>query len=376
MWFRQILVVISSVLLTIFSVTAQVAPPEVPVKSSVLMDAQTGQILASKEMDQQLPPASITKLMTAYVTFDALKSGKIALTDMVPVSQEAYSQTGSRMFIEINTQVSVDDLIQGMIVQSGNDACVALAQYIGGSVEGFVQMMNADAKKLGLTHTHYTNVTGMPDDQHYSSAHDIAVLARAIIREFPEYYHYYSQKEFTWNKITQPNRNRLLWKNANVDGLKTGHTQAAGYCLAASEKRGDIRLITVVLGADVENDRYTASQALLNYGFSQFKKVTPIKAGQILTQAEVFKGENDQVDVAVAEDVTLVLPVAVLGQIKASVTLDKVVAPLNKGDRIGQVSVTDGQKTYATVDAVVAEDVPSGGVFTRGWDGLKLWWDE
>lgn len=376
MWFRQILVIISSVLLAVFSISAQVAPPEVPVKSSVLMDAQTGQILASKEMDVQLPPASITKLMTAYVTFDALKSGKIALTDMVPVSQEAYSQTGSRMFIEINTQVSVDDLIQGMIVQSGNDACVALAQYIGGSVDSFVQMMNAEAKKLGLTHTHYTNVTGMPDDQHYSTARDIALLSRAIIQQFPEYYHYYSQKEFTWNKITQPNRNRLLWKNANVDGLKTGHTQAAGYCLAASEKRGEIRLISVVLGAEKEADRYSASQALLNYGFAQFKQVTPIKAGQVLTQAEVFKGENDQVDVAVAKDVTLVLPVAALGKVKASVTLDKVVAPLNKGDKIGVVRVTDGQKTYATVDAVVAEDVPSGGVFTRGWDGLKLWWDE
>ncbi len=376
MWFRQILVIISSVLLAVFSISAQVAPPEVPVKSSVLMDAQTGQILASKEMDVQLPPASITKLMTAYVTFDALKSGKIALTDMVPVSQEAYSQTGSRMFIEINTQVSVDDLIQGMIVQSGNDACVALAQYIGGSVDSFVQMMNAEAKKLGLTHTHYTNVTGMPDDQHYSTARDIALLSRAIIQQFPEYYHYYSQKEFTWNKITQPNRNRLLWKNANVDGLKTGHTQAAGYCLAASEKRGEIRLISVVLGAEKEADRYSASQALLNYGFAQFKQVTPIKAGQVLTQAEVFKGENDQVDVAVAKDVTLVLPVTALGKVKASVTLDKVVAPLNKGDKIGVVRVTDGQKTYATVDAVVAEDVPSGGVFTRGWDGLKLWWDE
>ena len=224
------------------------APPDVPVKSHVLIDAASGQVLAAKNPDLALPPASITKLMTAYIVFDALKQGKITLEDPVPISQNAYSQKGSRMFVEVNSRVSVHDLLQGLIVQSGNDAGVALAEYVGGSVEGFVVMMNDTAQRLALHNTRYLDPVGLGGDGHYSTASDIARLSQHLINDFPEYYHYYKQKAFTWNKITQPNRNRLLFSNAQVDGLKTGHTAAAGYCLASSEKRGDMRLIAVVLG--------------------------------------------------------------------------------------------------------------------------------
>ncbi|SUO94135.1 D-alanyl-D-alanine carboxypeptidase family protein [Suttonella ornithocola] len=354
-------------------VWAQATPNEL-VKSYVLMDAESGQILDALNPNEELPPASITKLMTAYVVFDALKNGKIQLTDKVPVSERAYRQEGSRMFIEIRSQVPVEDLIRGMIIQSGNDASIALAEYVGGSVENFVEIMNADAKKLGMDHTHYKNPTGLPTEGHYSTAHDIATLSRAIITQFPEYYRYYSEKSFRWNKITQPNRNRLLFSNANVDGLKTGHTEAAGYCLAASEKRGDIRLITAVLGAKKEADRFQASQVLLNIGFAQFTQVSPLKANQVLMQATVYKGEEKTVDVIPAHAVSLMMPKNA-PTLKANVNLDTLIAPIKKGDTVGTITLTDGTKTYTTLPAIAAKNVPEGGFFRRSWDGLKLWWE-
>ncbi|TGA64544.1 D-alanyl-D-alanine carboxypeptidase family protein [Dichelobacter nodosus] len=362
-----------TVFLLFFGVRAEVPPPDLPVKSYLLMDAQSGQILAERAADERLPPASITKLMTAYVTFNALKTGKIHLTDLVTISANARAQNGSRMFVEVNSQVSVNDLLQGMIVQSGNDASVALAEYIGGTVAGFVHMMNATAKQLGLQKTHYQNPTGMPDEQHFSTAHDIARLAQALIRDFPEFYHFYQQKEFTWNNIKQPNRNRLLWRNQNVDGLKTGYTDAAGYCLAASEKRGDWRLIGVVLGAEKEAQRYDAAENLLNFGFANYTQVTALRAEQVLLRGKVYKGLEAEVPIVAERTVHLLLPVTTQNAISAHVALDTLIAPIAKGQKVGTITVTDGSKSYATVPALAGKDIAAAGFFKRLKDSFTLW---
>lgn len=373
-WLKAIFI---SVFMINIQVFAQIAPPELPVKSYILLDATTGQVLAEKNANQPLPPASITKLMTAYVVFNALKTGQIHLDDIVTISNNAYTQSGSRMFLEPNSKVSVNDLITGMIVQSGNDASVALAEYIGGSVGGFVQIMNQDAQKLGLKNTHYMNVTGLPIDEHYSTANDIAILARAIIQQFPEYYHYYSQKEFTWNKIKQSNRNRLLWRNPNVDGMKTGHTDAAGYCLTASEKRDNMRLITVVLGAEKEAERYDAAQALLNYGFAQFSSITALTAMQNLGTTKVYKGEQENVGFTSPQTVTFLVPNIDRDKVQAVVKLNApLIAPIAKGQTIGTITINIAGKPYQNIPAVAAENIPEAGFFSRTWDGIKLWWNE
>lgn len=353
-----------------FSVAQQ--SPELPVKSYILTDAQSGQILAEQNANEHLSPASITKLMTGYLTFEALKSGKIKLDTLVNVSRNAYQQEGSRMFIEINSQVPVNELLQGLIVQSGNDAAVALAEYLGGSVAGFTDMMNKKAAELGMKDTHYMNPTGLPDPQHYSSAHDIALLARQIIKDFPQYYHYYGQKSFTYNKIKQSNRNRLLWRNANIDGLKTGHTSDAGYCLTSSEKRGGLRLIGVVLGAAKENERYDASQALFNYGFARFEDVEVLKSNQILTTVPVFKGVQNEIQIEPQHAVHLLLPKEDKDKVTAGLDLPRVIAPVEKGQVLGKITVKVGNKVYTTLPAVAAESVAEAGFFKRGWHSLKL----
>lgn len=358
------------------TLTLAQATPDTLVRNYILIDATSGQVLEAKAADVETPPASITKLMTAYVVFGALKDGRIHLEDSVTVSKNARAQEGSRMFLEVNTQATVNEMLQGLIVQSGNDAAVALAEYVGGSVDNFTKLMNDAAQKLNMTHSHFMNPTGLPMDGHFMSAKDIATLARAIITEYPQYYHYYSQKEFRWNKITQKNRNRLLFTNTNVDGLKTGHTDAAGYCLTASEKRGDLRLITVVLGAEKEAHRYEATQALLNQGFAQFVEITPLQAGQTLVSTPVYKGSGNSVNVVAGQTAKVVIPVAQKEKIKANVQLDTVVvAPITKGQKLGTITITDGTKTYATIEAVAANDVAQGGFFKRVWDGLKLWWN-
>ena len=345
------------------------------VKSYAVIDVDSGELILAQEEDKILPPASITKLMTAYVVFTKLKEGKIKLTDMVPVSKNAYKQQGSRMFIEINSEVSVENLLRGLVIQSGNDAAVALAEYVSGTVEDFTVEMNSTAAKLGLINTHYTDATGLSSENHYSSAKDIALLARAIINDFPEYYHYYSEKEFTWNKINQKNRNRLLWRNSRVDGLKTGHTKQAGYCLAASEKRDGLRLISAVLGAEKEADRYEASQALLNEGFAQYVSITPISANQILSTAELFKGKEKTVEVMAQNEVKINIFQPQAKNISAKLLLDEpLIAPLKKGDKVGVIKVVNGAKILAQINAVAANDAPKGGLFKRMSDGIKLWW--
>ena len=372
MFFRKALLLFAAFLFIGLSPAIQALSLQLPVKSYILIDARSATVLAEKEADLELAPASITKLMTAYLVFSTLKSGTIHLDDKVTISRNAYEQIGSRMFVEIRSRVPVGDLIKGIIVQSGNDASVALAEYIGGSEEGFVQMMNAAAKKLGMTHTHYMNATGLPQDDHYTSARDIARLARAIIREFPEYYPYYRQKEFTWNKITQRNRNKLLWRDPRIDGMKTGHTEAAGYCLSASEKRGDLRLISVVLGAAREGERYDATQALLQYGFARFKEVDALQSERMLAKARVYKGVADEVEVRPKKAVRVLIPVDA-DDLQASFTLTTLVAPVRAGQTVGTITVKAGDKVYATVPAVAAADVARGGLFKRIRDGLSLW---
>jgi D-alanyl-D-alanine carboxypeptidase (penicillin-binding protein 5/6) len=274
-------------------------PPATGAKAYILQDYDSQRIVAEKDSDQSIEPASITKLMTAYAVFMELKSGNISLEDSVTISEKAWRTPGSRMFIEVGKQVSVEDLLKGMIIQSGNDATVALAEYIAGSEDTFAALMNRHAEELGLTGSHFMNSTGLPDAEHYMSARDIALLAGQLIREFPEYYQWYSQKEFTFNDITQYNRNKLLWRDASVDGVKTGHTDSAGYCLVTSAKQGDMRLISVVLGTDSENARADASQALLNYGFRFFETHKLYDGGNQLATSRIWKGETESVSLGI-----------------------------------------------------------------------------
>jgi D-alanyl-D-alanine carboxypeptidase (penicillin-binding protein 5/6) len=314
--------------------------------------------------------------MTAFGVFRALKEGRIKTTDMVTISENAWKQEGSRMFIEVGKQVSVENLILGMIVQSGNDATVALAEHVGGTEATFVQMMNTYAKQLGMTGSHFTNSAGMPDPEHYMTARDIAVLSSAMIHEFPEYYRWYAQREFTWNGITQQNRNGLLWRDPTVDGVKTGHTETAGYCLVASAKRDGMRLVSVVLGTDSMRAREEANAALLNYGFNFYETKRLYAAGEPLTTARVWKGATDQVGLALKRDLYITGQRGQMGSVKAEFDLPgRLVAPLSADTSIGKASIVVNGATIATHDLYPAQDVPRGGFFRRMVDTVRLWFN-
>lgn len=349
------------------------AMPELAAKSYVLMDAASGKVLVEHNGDEQLPPASLTKLMTAYIATKEIQSGQISEKDLVTVSEKAWRTGGSRMFIDVGKQVSVDDLLHGIIIQSGNDASVALAEHIAGSEEAFSGMMNTAARRLHLDMTHFMNATGLPAEEHYSSAHDMAKLARAIIYEDPEHYAIYAQKEFLWNGIKQPNRNLLLWRDKTVDGLKTGHTDEAGYCLVASAVRDDMRLISVVFGASSEAARAAETQKLLTYGFRFFETKTFYRKGVELAESKVWKGEKSQVKVGLAEDLTLTLPRGQVQKMKAAMVLDEsVIAPVKQGDRLGVVEVRLGDEVMHTADLVALQDVEEGGFFSRIFDSIRM----
>lgn len=349
------------------------AMPELAAKSYVLMDAASGNILVEHNADERLPPASLTKLMTAYIATVEMKRGQIAEQDLVTVSEKAWRTGGSRMFIDVGKQVSVDDLLHGIIIQSGNDASVALAEHIAGSEEAFASMMNTAAERLQLNNTHFMNATGLPSEDHYSSAHDMAKLARAIIYEDPEHYAIYAQKEFLWNGIKQPNRNLLLWRDKTVDGLKTGHTDEAGYCLVASAVRDDMRLISVVFGTNSEAARAAETQKLLTYGFRFFETKTFYKKGVELADSKVWKGQQDTVKVGLADDLTLTLPRGQLQKMAATMVLDEsVVAPVKKGDRLGVVEVRLANEVLHTADLVALQDVEEGGFFSRFIDAIRM----
>ncbi|MBB2493664.1 D-alanyl-D-alanine carboxypeptidase family protein [Aquipseudomonas ullengensis] len=354
------------------------SPPQLAAKSYVLLDAASGKVLVENNGDQRLPPASLTKLMTAYIATLEIRKGKIGEQDLVNVSEHAWraggaASGGSTMFLPLNSQVKVDDLLHGIIIQSGNDASIALAEYIAGSEDAFADMMNETAATLGMKNSHFMNATGLPDPEHYSSAHDMAILARAIINEDAAHYAIYSQKEFYWNNIKQGNRNLLLWRDKTVDGLKTGHTAEAGFCLVASAVREGARMITAVFGTANEQARAAETQKLLTYGFRFFESQTFYKKGEELTQATVWKGLTRQVKAGLTEDLTLTLPKGQIKQLKAAMTLNpQLQAPLKQGDVIGKVEVKLGDEVVHSADLVALEPVEEGGFFRRLWDSIRL----
>jgi D-alanyl-D-alanine carboxypeptidase (penicillin-binding protein 5/6) len=353
------------------------APPVLGASSFLLLDYDSGQVLASNQPDLEVEPASITKLMTSYVVFHELAKGNLKLDELVRVSENAWRTPGSRMFIEVNSQVKVEDLLKGLIIQSGNDACVALAEHIAGSELVFAGMMNEYAKLLGLQHTQFINSTGLPADGHYTSAKDMALLSAAMIREFPDLYQWYALKEYTFNEIRQHNRNTLLWRDPAVDGLKTGHTEAAGYCLAASARRGGMRLISVLMGAASEKARADETQKLLNYGFRFFETHRVYEAGQKLEQVQVWKGATDKISLGIAEDLWVTIPRGQYANLEAKMdVLSVLTAPIEAQATLGQLNVTLGEEVLATVPLLALDAVDEGGFWTRFGDTLSLWFSD
>jgi D-alanyl-D-alanine carboxypeptidase (penicillin-binding protein 5/6) len=349
-------------------------PPAIDARAYVLMDYMSGRVLAGEKADAQMEPASITKLMTGYLVFRAIKEKRLGLQDPVTISEHAWRSEGSRTFAQVGTQIPVDVLIKGMIVQSGNDATIALAEKLGGTEDGFVQMMNAYAQELGLKNSHFDNSWGGPGPTHYMSAHDIATLSARLIREFPEEYKLYSMREFMWNGIRQQNRNGLLSRDPSVDGIKTGHTESAGFCLASSARRGDQRLIAVVLGTKGFRQREDSSAALLNYGFTFYETVKAKGAGDVVLKPEVYKGEAERVTLVPAHDVFVTISRGSAAQLKTMASVkEPVIAPIKAGQALGELTVSEGATVVARVPLVAKEDIAEGGWWTRMVDGAALW---
>ncbi len=351
-------------------------PPSTGAKSFIIQDYGSGNILAEKNSDVSVEPASITKLMTAYTIFNELQSGNIALTDIVTISEKAWRTPGSRMFVEVGKQVAVEDLLQGMIVQSGNDATVALAEYVAGSEDSFAALMNKHAEEIGLTGSHFMNSTGLPDDNHYMTARDIAQLSTLLITNYPEYYKWYSQKEYTFNDITQHNRNKLLWRDDSVDGLKTGHTDSAGWCLVTSAEKEGMRLITVVLGTNSDNARTDASQALLNYGFRFFETHKLYDAGTQLTTSRIWKGSSETIALGVDKPLYVTIPRGQYNALDASMNIDqRIMAPVNAGQSLGSVLVKLGEQVVADQPLVSLQSIGEGSFWQRITDEGLLYFE-
>lgn len=348
-------------------------PPALSARAYLLLDYQSGVVLGEQKADERMEPASLTKLMTAYALFHELKAGKIKLSDKTTISEHAWRTQGSRMFVEVGKQVSVGDLTQGMIVQSGNDATVALAEQIAGSEEIFADLMNRYAQQLGMKNTHFVNSTGLPDPQHYTTARDLSILASAIVREYPEYYKWFSQREFVFNNITQHNRDMLLWRDASVDGMKTGHTDSAGFCLVTSAQRDGRRLIAVVLGTNSEKARADESLALINYGFRFYETHKLYGAGQAVTQAHIWKGASEKLPLGLTRDLYITLPRGQYQQLKASLKLPaKLEAPAVKGQSYGTLHIDLGDKVLMEQPLVALQDVAEGGLWQRLVDSVKM----
>lgn len=360
--------------------TAALPPaPTFEIASSILMDYTTGQILAGQEPDARVEPASITKVMAAYAFFREIEAGRLKLDEQVRISENAWQRGlgGSRMFVKAGSTVAVEELLLGLMVQSGNDAAVALAEHVAGSEEAFVAMMNAEAQRLGLKGTNFSNAPGLPGPDHYSTARDIAELARAMIRDFPQYYAWYAIREYTYNGIRQYNRNALLGRDETVDGIKTGHTSAAGYCLVSSAKRGEARLIAVVMGSKSEETRTQQSQALLNYGFRFFETHRLYPAEQALSTLPLWKGEADQAAVGLAEPLDLVVPRSSYERLDATMDLPRyLIAPLSKGQLIGQLKVRLDGELLAERPLILLDDAVQSGWFSRAYDGFWLWFED
>ncbi len=354
---------------------APIAAPTLDNKAFVVMDFDTGQILASNNADQPLPPASLTKMMTAYIVEQSLRAGRLKPTDMVSVSLNAWchgSSTESCMYLPLNGQATVMDMLRGIVIQSGNDASKAIAEHLSGSEAGFAQLMNSEAKRLGMQHTNFVNPTGLPDPNHKSSAGDLALLARAIIRDSANYYPIYAEKEFKYNGIKQGNRNALLYTDPTVDGLKTGHTQEAGYCLVASSKRAGMRLITVVMGANSMQARADQSRTLFNWGFSAFEHTSLAKAGATLSAAEVRFGKADTVAVGLVNDWGVTVPRGQVAQVHTVVEMNlELSAPIEKGAVVGKIVATLDGKPFTSQPLVALAAVERSGFFRRGWQYVR-----
>lgn len=348
-------------------------PPAIEARAHALIDFHSGRILAANRAEEQMEPASLTKMITAYVVFAQLKAGKVKLDDQVLISEKAWRMEGSRSFVEVGNRIPLEVLLKGMIIQSGNDASIALAEHVAGSEEVFAAMMNQTAQKLGMTHTHFMNATGLPDPQHYSTALDIARLGRALIRDFPEHYSWHALKEFTYNGITQMNRNRLLWQDPTVDGIKTGHTETAGFCLVASAKQDDMRLISVILGTADDNARARESQKLLGYGFRFYETHRLYTAQETLATVRVWQGAEEQLPLGISRELYITIPRGQYSQLKAAMKIKPtIMAPIQKGATYGSVTVNLGSKIISEVPLVSLQQIEEGGIFTRLKDKALL----
>jgi D-alanyl-D-alanine carboxypeptidase (penicillin-binding protein 5/6) len=352
----------------------QITPPSIAAKSWLLVDYASGQALVAQNADDHAEPASLTKLMTAYLAFQALQQKTLAADQVVKVSEHAWKASGSRMFIQPNKPVTVDELLRGMIVQSGNDAAVALAEAIAGTEDAFAATMNREAQQLGMRDTHFVNATGLPDPQQYSTAHDLARLAQALIRDFPDPYALFSVKEYKYNNLSQPNRNRLLWLDPNVDGVKTGHTDNAGFCLVASAKRGNRRMLSVVLGAASDSARAIESQKLLNHGFQYYDTVKLYEKGQQLSALEVWKGADSTVKAGFNQDLYLSVPKGDADKVKASlVSQQPIIAPVSQGQQVATLHVLVDGRQIPDIPVYALEAVGVAGPIGRAWDTMRLW---
>ena len=372
---RPALLFFAIVLASFSAVAAAPQPPGVSGRSWLLADLSSNQVLAAEKAEERIEPASLTKLMTAYLVFGALRDKKLALEQQVSVSERAWRAPGSRMFIQPGRPVSVDELIRGMEVQSGNDACIALAEAVAGGEEVFVQMMNREAARLGMKNTHFMNASGLPNARHYSTAQDLYLLAAALIRDFPEDNgQSYAIKEFRYNNVIQPNRNRLLWLDPSVDGVKTGHTEASGYCLIASSRRGGRRLLSVLLGSTSESARAQESLKLLNWGYQFFDSVKLYAGGEAAKPLEVWKGSAKLVKAGFRNDLVVTVPKGEGEKLKAEILSQQpLVAPVAQGQRVGTLRVTLEGKPLAEYPLLALEEVPPAGFFGRAWDTLRLW---
>lgn len=349
-------------------------PPELAAKGYLLVEHNSGTVLAQSNAGERLGPASLTKIMTAYVVFRELAGGNLTLEDQVLVSEKAWRTGGSKMFIEVGKKVSLEDLLKGMIVQSGNDASVAMAEHIAGSEETFAELMNTHAKRLGMRDSHFVNATGLPHENHYTTAQDMALVTAASIREFPQYYAWYADKEFVFNGIKQPNRNRLLWRDDSVDGVKTGHTEAAGYCLVASAKRDGMRLTSVVMGAKGEEARARASLALLNYGFRFYETHKLYPGGEPVETLRVWMGDIEDLPVGPAEDVYVTIPRRKYNKLAAQLVKDPdISAPIVKGASVGYISISLEGEEVRRVPLVALQDVAEGGLLQKAKDSILQW---
>ncbi len=352
------------------------SPPSLNAKSYILIDFDSGKVLVEHNADERIAPASITKIMTAYLVYKSLAEGQTNLEDEVSVSEKAWRMEGSRTFIEVGKRVQVSDLLMGMIVQSGNDASVTLAEHVAGSEEAFAQLMNGEAQSMGLKNTHFLNATGLPHPDHYTTARDIALLAQRLIQDFPDQYFRYSERKFTYNDITQYNRNTLLWRDNSVDGLKTGYTETAGYCLVSSARREGMRLISAVMGTQSTNARAAQSQSLLTYGFRFFETHKLYSAGESLTNARVWKGEFDQLALGLAEDLYITIPRGQYNNLDAAMELDmQIKAPVQKGNAYGDIVISLNSEPIDQKPLTALQSVAEGGLWQQAMDSMLLWFE-